>query len=299
MPGHMPGMRIGISYGNDFPFTTKDGKPVLTTIRITDITTNSALAVSTLEDDGGYPVISRGVCWSLSQNLTVDDNPIPDGSVTGPYTSAITGLAMNTYYYVRAYAENKTGVHYGNILSFKSVPAGINAVFEKLEDGFAPIIDGSEDDLWKNVLPVMIEKVFAAESPTVTAYWKGMFDDTCLYVLVNVEDDDNYPFWRAGTGPNWDYDRAELYLDLNDNLADGQGPDLANSGHWQAPADIGGADDYTHENYHSLKDTEYEGRIVSNYQSYRLNGENCTYEFRIPLAYLTDKNATPIHCHEP
>jgi hypothetical protein len=43
-----------------------------------------------------------------------------------------------------------------------------------------------------------------------------------------------------------------------------------------------------------LKDTDFEGKIVSQYQSYRLNGENCTYEFRIPMAYLKDKNSTPL-----
>jgi uncharacterized protein (TIGR02145 family) len=41
-----------------------------------------------------------------------------DGSVTGSYTSNITGLTANTKYYVRAYATNSSGTGYGQELNF-------------------------------------------------------------------------------------------------------------------------------------------------------------------------------------
>jgi len=263
------------------------------TLSVKHISVNTAVGYGNVIDDGGESIIERGICCDTSPNPTFNYH-IPSETPKNPFSCILKELKPGTDYHVRAYATNGNDITYGNDIPFTTVPDGVHAVFEKLEAGLAPVIDGSDEDIWNNVSPVMIEKNFPEESPTITAYWKGMYDDTCLYVLVNVEDDNNCPFWRIGTGPNWDYDRAELYFDLNDILEDGQGPEMAYSGHWQAPADIWGADDYAHENYRSLKDTDFEGKIVSQYQSYRLNGGNCIYEFRIPLAYLKDKNSTPL-----
>jgi len=264
------------------------------TLSVKHISVNTAVGYGNVIDDGGESIIERGICCDTSPNPTFNYH-IPSETPKNPFSCILKELKPGTDYHVRAYATNGNDITYGNDIPFTTVPDGVHAVFEKLEAGLAPVIDGSKEDLWNNVSPVMIEKSFQGESPTVTAYWKGMYDDTCIYVLVNVEDNDHYPPWEAiMTEVNWNWDRVELYIDLNDVLEDGQGPEMAYSGHWQAPANINGEDDYNHENYRSMKNTDYEGKIVSQYQSYRLSGENCTYEFRIPRENMTDKNAIPL-----
>jgi len=107
---------VGTSYGNQISFTTGQSttSPSVTTSPVTDITQNSATSGGNVTDDGGANVISRGACWSTSQNPTINDNHTTDGSGMGTFTSYLTGLSENTAYYVRAYATNSVGTAYGN-----------------------------------------------------------------------------------------------------------------------------------------------------------------------------------------
>lgn len=71
--------------------------------------------------EGGFPVSSRGVCWSTSPNPTVAlTTKTNDGAGIGNFTSSITGLTPNTTYYVRAYATNSVGSGYGADSTFTS-----------------------------------------------------------------------------------------------------------------------------------------------------------------------------------
>ena len=63
----------------------------------------------------------RGVCWSTSANPTTTNSHTTDGSGTGVFVSSITGLTLNTLYYVRAYATNSVGTAYGNEVSFTTL----------------------------------------------------------------------------------------------------------------------------------------------------------------------------------
>jgi uncharacterized protein (TIGR02145 family) len=100
--------------------------PTVTTNAMSSvITTTSATCGGNVTLDGGATVTARGVCWSTSPNPIVSDNHTSDGSGMGSFTSSMTGLALDTTYYVRAYATNNQGTAYGNELSFTTVnPAG-------------------------------------------------------------------------------------------------------------------------------------------------------------------------------
>lgn len=109
----------GTEYGNEISFTTLDGLPGgLTTKSISDITLSSANSGGVIIDDGDFAITARGVCWSTSQNPTIDDAYTTDGTGTGSFTSNITGLSEWTTYYVRAYATNVKGTSYGDEQSF-------------------------------------------------------------------------------------------------------------------------------------------------------------------------------------
>lgn len=104
--------QIGTSYGSEYAFTTLT-LPTVTTATISNVTDASAISGGSVISDGGTNVISRGVCWSLSQNPTIADQRSMNGSGTGDFVSTLSNLDAGTTYYVRAYATNSVGTAYG------------------------------------------------------------------------------------------------------------------------------------------------------------------------------------------
>jgi uncharacterized protein (TIGR02145 family) len=92
----------------------------VTTNSITDITQATATAGGNVTADGGAIITAKGVCWSTTQNPIrfYSSNYTTDGSGTGSFRSFLTGLTVNTTYYVRAYAYNSQGIAYGSQVSF-------------------------------------------------------------------------------------------------------------------------------------------------------------------------------------
>ena len=91
-----------------------DGLPTVTTNTPTNISTTTATCGGNVLGDGGSPILSRGICWSISQNPTVNDSHTSDSTGLGTFSSNITGLTSGTFYFVRAYATNVWGTTYGN-----------------------------------------------------------------------------------------------------------------------------------------------------------------------------------------
>lgn len=110
----------GYSYGSDVTFTTlaSASLPTLSTTAVTLITSTSATSGGIITADGGAAVSVRGVCWSTSANPVATGSHSLDGTLTGTFTSNITGLTGNTIYHVRAYATNTSGTAYGSDISF-------------------------------------------------------------------------------------------------------------------------------------------------------------------------------------
>jgi len=98
--------------------TNEYGLPIITTNDVTNITVTSAVCGGEITDDGEAEIISRGVCYGLNENPTIDENYTIDGVGIGSFTSNLTGLINDTKYYVRAYATNRKGTSYGEQKSF-------------------------------------------------------------------------------------------------------------------------------------------------------------------------------------
>lgn len=144
-------------------------------------------------------------------------------------------------------------------------------------------IDGMVDDAWSTVDPVYIEKNFQSEQPTITAYWKALWDYDNLYVLIYVEDDDHWPAWESG-GSWYEYDQPEVYLDVNYELKDGLGPGGKGNGHYQTLA-----------SFYSGGDGVVTALEESNYRTggtfcYSLSGENYTMEYAMDYESFMDKD---------
>jgi uncharacterized protein (TIGR02145 family) len=108
----------GTSYGEELTFTTKKGIPTVTTRYISDITPNSAESGGEVNNNGGLTVLSRGVCWNTTGTPETGDSKTEDGIGTGNFTSLMTGLSLNTTYYVRAYVTTDAGTGYGTERTF-------------------------------------------------------------------------------------------------------------------------------------------------------------------------------------
>ena len=92
--------------------------PTVVTQEMSEITANSVKISYEVTADGGAEVTSSGVCWSTSQNPTVDDDKTNDGGGIGKFTSQLQDLLPSTTYYVRSYAVNSVGVSYGEKMGF-------------------------------------------------------------------------------------------------------------------------------------------------------------------------------------
>ncbi len=122
----------GTTYGNQLSFistTTSTALPTVTTTALTSITTTTAASGGNVTADGGATVTARGVCWATTANPVATGNHTTDGTGTGIFTSAITGLAAGTTYHVRAYATNSVGTAYGGDSVFTTIT---NAVLPTL-----------------------------------------------------------------------------------------------------------------------------------------------------------------------
>ncbi len=95
----------------------------LSTDTITNIDYTSCTLSGSIIDLGSEGISQYGFCWSTNQPPTIDDTLVNLGTIsaTGPFNAHITGLKDNTTYYVRAYALNSLGEHYGNQLPIKTL----------------------------------------------------------------------------------------------------------------------------------------------------------------------------------
>jgi uncharacterized protein (TIGR02145 family) len=102
--------------------------PLLSTVGVTEITRHTAEGVGIILDDGGSPVLERGVEWGASEKPE-EINKAGDsfttkgtGQLTGQFSVTIDGLSPGTDYFLRAYARNAAGTVYGNMVSFTTMP---------------------------------------------------------------------------------------------------------------------------------------------------------------------------------
>ena len=120
---------VGTAYGQQVTFTTLSGLPVIASQAspISNITATSAVSGGEVTADGGFTIMQRGVCWSVSPDPTISNARTIDGNGTGSFVSTLTGLTPGTTYYLRAYATNQNGTVYSEQRTFTTL-SGLPAV---------------------------------------------------------------------------------------------------------------------------------------------------------------------------
>jgi len=110
-----------ITYSNEVTIKTIN-VPTVSTNSITDVSENGAKFRGTITSDGGSAITSRGFVWDTKSNPIITlSTKTTEGTGTGVFQSLISGLTINTKYYVRAYATNLAGTSYGEELSFTTI----------------------------------------------------------------------------------------------------------------------------------------------------------------------------------
>ncbi|MGE5394333.1 MAG: sugar-binding protein [Candidatus Saccharibacteria bacterium] len=112
------------------------------------------------------------------------------------------------------------------------------AVIAKAGD-VKPVIDGVLDDVWTNVEQHNVNRDYTGEHPTLgpegTTYWKALWDDNGMYIIIVANDDVWFPY--SGTGNAYEFDKIELYFDTNYVLDDHVGGQNQATGNRQIAPD--------------------------------------------------------------
>ncbi|MBN1187559.1 MAG: choice-of-anchor J domain-containing protein, partial [Bacteroidales bacterium] len=181
-----------------------------------------------------------------------------------------------------------------SIFAFAISVMAQDAYFYKLPYGIAPVIDGQVDELWNSIETHNIDRPFVSDYDVPTldvATWQAVWNDTAIFILINVVEDDHCDQWCSGEA-DWQSDGVEIYLDMNvDNLDDGYGPAQEPNGHYQfAWGDLGFQQDV---NDYFFYGPNWAGANSS--CAYSLNDPDYVYEYAIPFSSLLDEYGSEIN----
>ncbi|HER08957.1 MAG TPA: T9SS type A sorting domain-containing protein [Bacteroides sp.] len=159
----------------------------------------------------------------------------------------------------------------------------------------APVIDGEVDGVWTEAPLNNIDQNYTGQVPTLgpsgTTTWQGLWTEEGMYVILIVNDDSFYPYYAVDPpGETWQYDKTELYFDVNYFLEDGGGPlpDWVGggNGHYQIePAFTEGSNDGT-----LMYDTRHDGVEYA----FMVNDPDYVAEYFVPFSALKNNEGGPI-----
>ena len=151
--------------------------PAVTTLSTDTITVTTAVFHGTITSSAGGSITAHGFCWSstnTSPTITSDSSvDLGFTSNTGSFRAAISNLSGATTYYVRAYAENSTGISYGESISFFTQFVG----------------SGTSSDPYQ--IPTLRSLKILSEN---SGYWNKYFIQTADI------DADTTKYWNSGSG---------------------------------------------------------------------------------------------------
>lgn len=115
----------GVAYGNALTVSTFSLPSVETVSATFNYTTNKATVVAKVSSNGGCALTERGICWGKTATPTVNDTKFSSGLSVGQFYALMSGLELNSTYYVRAYATNCTGTAYGTAIKVQPLMGNV------------------------------------------------------------------------------------------------------------------------------------------------------------------------------
>ncbi|HRZ96984.1 MAG TPA: fibrobacter succinogenes major paralogous domain-containing protein [Paludibacter sp.] len=115
--------KAGTGYGSVMKFRTRRNNISVLTLTVSDVSQFTATCGGIITADEPGTMGNYGVCWSdTTSKPTINNNKTSENGGIVSFTSLITGLTINTTYYVRAYLTSAEGTVYGSTMSFKTTP---------------------------------------------------------------------------------------------------------------------------------------------------------------------------------
>ena len=145
----------GTTYGEVITFTTAEAKAPALSATTQKETGNFSVSLETqITDAGTTAVTETGFCWSsTNKEPTIKDSHInltsqlSDGKTT--ISTTLEDLKPGTTYYIRAYATNKQGTTYGDVITFTTAQAKaptISVITKKASEDFSVTIEAQVTD---------------------------------------------------------------------------------------------------------------------------------------------------------
>jgi len=100
------------------PMSNLADKVTVATAEPTFVTSRTATCGTEVTAENAGLLLEIGVCWSKSENPTVDDNVMKSYKCSKPYNCLLTNLEPNTKYYVRGFVKYGTEYCYGSEKTF-------------------------------------------------------------------------------------------------------------------------------------------------------------------------------------
>jgi uncharacterized protein (TIGR02145 family) len=153
--------------------------PYIRTI-IKNITQTTVSFEGLVLSDGGDIIVTKGVCWSTTENPTAEqDNKIDIGPFD-TFTGIVYNLNPNTKYYFRTFAQNSGGIGYGNTIS-RTTLLGEIGFNPRLEYG---VITDIENNKYKTI--TIGTQTWMAENLRTTKYQNGDLIGTTSSPAVDI-----------------------------------------------------------------------------------------------------------------
>ncbi len=143
--------------------------PLVTTVVATNVTGTTADVAGIVADDGGEPIVARGLVWATVPNPTRSNHSgmTTEAAGTGEFSSTLTWLVPGQTYYARAYASNSTATGYGEEIQISTLEAESEWDWRNAygEDYMTPVRNqGKCGSCWANAVVDMVEARVKVES---------------------------------------------------------------------------------------------------------------------------------------
>ncbi|MFY1612083.1 Kelch repeat-containing protein [Macellibacteroides fermentans] len=133
---------VGTYYGSSETFVTTSGKPSIAPLKLLQVRMFEADLESEVISEGDATVTARGICFSESASVSVNNDSVFVGTGIGKFSATIKNLKTNTTYYARSFAVNSFGIQYSNTIQFttqNALPIVENTIVADIKDGKAKV----------------------------------------------------------------------------------------------------------------------------------------------------------------
>lgn len=112
----------GVQYSDSIQFTTLNALPTVKTSIFNDNKDGKVKVGGIVVDMGYSEITARGICWSFSNEPTIQDNVFNFTPGTGAFSGYLEKINGGKIYHIRAFATNSIGTSYGEEVIFPAPP---------------------------------------------------------------------------------------------------------------------------------------------------------------------------------